>query len=107
MKHVKLFEQFINEGILQEKINMKRIYNILKTNDLGPEIADGNKITGIKSIDFGTYNKKDGSDFGRMTIDSNGQMYGEDLWGFTIKNDNELLDAIDVFRKDQKELYKK
>ena len=104
-------KKYLAEGIFtqenQEKINMKRIYNILKTNDLGPKIIDGNRITGIKSIEFGTYNEEDRSDFGQITINSDGQMYGEDLWGFTIKDADELLDAINIFRKDQEELNKK
>ena len=86
------------------KINMRKLYNILKTNDFGPEIVDGNRVTGIKAINFGTYDKETKGDAGMLMIDSEGAMYGQDNWGMDIENENEILDAIDQYRKDQLEL---
>ena len=86
------------------KINMGDVYLILKTYKFNPEITDGNRITGIKSIDFGTYDEKTGEDAGRLSVDSNGVVYGQDLWGTNIKSADEILDAIDHYRRDQKDL---
>jgi hypothetical protein len=95
-------EEIIN--VLQESVNMRDVYSILKANKLGPEIIDGNRITGIKAIDFGSYDKKTGEDAGRLMIDSNGTLYGQDNWGMDIKNADEILNAIDQYRKSQREL---
>jgi hypothetical protein len=106
MKHSQL-KQLIKEeikNILQESINMNDVYFILKTYKFNPEIIDGNRITGIKAIDFGTYDEKTGEDAGRLRIDSEGSLYGHDLWGMDIKNAEEILDAIKKYRKDQREL---
>jgi hypothetical protein len=84
-------------------INLRAVYAILKANNLGPKITDGNRITGIKSIDFGSYDEKTGEDGGRLSIDSTGELYGQDNWGMTIKDANEVMDAVDQYRKDQKE----
>jgi hypothetical protein len=86
------------------KINMGDVYFILKTKGFNPEIIDGNRITGIKAIDFGTYDEKTGEDPGRLRIDSNGAVYGHDLWGTDIKKAEEILDAIDHYRRDQRDL---
>jgi hypothetical protein len=106
MKHSQL-RQLIKEeikNILQESINMNDVYFILKTYKFNPRIIDGNRITGIKSIDFGTYDEKTGEDAGMLRIDSEGAIYGQDNWGMDIKNENEILDAIDQYRKNQKDL---
>ncbi len=84
-------------------INLRAVYAILKANNLGPKITDGNRITGIKSIDFGSYDEKTGEDGGRLSIDSTGELYGQDNWGMTIKDANDVMDAVDQYRKDQKE----
>ena len=76
-------------------INLRAVYAILKANNLGPKITDGNRITGIKSIDFGSYDEKTGEDGGRLSIDSTGELYGQDNWGMTIKDANEVMDAVD------------
>jgi hypothetical protein len=84
-------------------INLRAVYAILKANNLGPKITDGNRITGIKLIDFGSYDEKTGEDGGRLSIDSTGELYGQDNWGMTIKDANDVMDAVDQYRKDQKE----
>jgi hypothetical protein len=86
------------------KINMNDVYFILKTYKFNPRIIDGNRITGIKTIDFGTYDEKTGEDAGMLRIDSEGAIYGQDNWGMDIENENEILDAIDQYRKNQKDL---
>jgi len=86
------------------KINMNDVYFILKTYKFNPRIIDGNRITGIKAIDFGTYDEKTGEDAGMLRIDSEGAIYGQDNWGMDIENENEILDAIDQYRKNQKDL---
>ena len=96
-------EEIMN--VLQESVNMKDVYSILKANKLGPEIIEGNRITGIKAIDFGSYDEKTGEDAGRLMIDSNGTLYGQDNWGMDIKNADEILDAVDQYRKSQAKLY--
>jgi len=106
MKHSQL-RQLIKEeikNILQESINMNDVYFILKTYKFNPRIIDGNRITGIKAIDFGTYDEKTGEDAGMLRIDSEGAIYGQDNWGMDIENENEILDAIDQYRKNQKDL---
>ena len=106
MKHSQL-KQLIKEeikNILQESINMNDVYFILKTYKFNPRIIDGNKITGIKAIDFGTYDEKTGEDAGMLRIDSKGAIYGQDNWGMDIENADEILDAIDQYRKNQKDL---
>ena len=106
MKHSQL-RQLIKEeikNILQESINMNDVYFILKTYKFNPRIIDGNRITGIKAIDFGTYDEKTGDDAGILRIDSEGVIYGQDNWGMDIENENEILDAIDQYRKNQKDL---
>ena len=85
-------------------INLRAVYAILKANKLGPEITSGNRITGIKTIDFGSYDETTGEDGGRLSIDSTGELYGQDNWGMTIKDANEIMDAVAQYRKDQKEL---
>ena len=103
MKHSQL-KQLIKEeikNILQESINMNDVYFILKTYKFNPRIIDGNRITGIKAIDFGTYDEKTGGDAGMLRIDSKGAIYGQDNWGMDIENADEILDAIDQYRKDQ------
>jgi hypothetical protein len=96
-------EEIMN--VLQESVNMRDVYSILKANKLGPEIIEGNRITGIKAIDFGSYDEKTGEDAGRLMIDSNGTLYGQDNWGMDIKNADEILDAVDQYRKSQAKLY--
>jgi hypothetical protein len=99
--------QLIKEEIknaLKESINMRDVYSILKANKFNPRIIDGNRITGIKTIDFGSYDEKTGEDAGMLRIDSGGTLYGQDLWGMDIKNADEILDAIDQYRKSQREL---
>jgi hypothetical protein len=104
-------KKYLAENILLQeassKINMGDVFFILKVNKFKPEITDGDRITGIKTIDFGTYDDKTGEDAGRLKIDSNGRLYGQDLWGMTIKNADEILNAIDQYRKDQKDYLKK
>jgi hypothetical protein len=104
-------KKYLAENILLQeassKINMGDVFFILKVNKFKPEITDGDRITGIKTIDFGTYDDKTGKDAGRLKIDSNGRLYGQDLWGMTIKNADEILNAIDQYRKDQKDYLKK
>jgi hypothetical protein len=103
----KQLKQLIKEeikNILQESINMDDVYFILKTYKFNPKITDGNRITGIKTIDFGTYDEKTGEDAGRLRIDSGGTLYGQDLWGMNIKNADEILDAIEKYRESQREL---
>ena len=99
-----LKKYLVENKLMQEspsKINMRTLYNILKTNGFGPEIVDGNQVTGIKSINFGSYDKKTGRDGGRLSIDSNGELFGQDNWGMDIKDANEILDAIEQYRIDQ------
>ena len=106
MKHSQL-RQLIKEeikNILQESINMNDVYFILKTYKFNPRIIDGNRITGIKAIDFGTYDEKTGEDAGMLRIDSEGTIYGQDNWGMDIKNTDEILDAIAQYRKNQRDL---
>ena len=106
MKHSQL-KQLIKEeikNILQESINMNDVYFILKTYKFNPRIIDGNRITGIKAIDFGTYDEKTGEDAGMLRIDSEGAIYGQNNWGMDIKNADRILDAIDQYRKNQKDL---
>jgi hypothetical protein len=109
MKHSQL-KQLIKEeikNILNESIDMRKVYLILKNNGYGPRVIDGNRITGIKAIEFGSYNPVDKSDWGMLVIDQSGDIDGADNWGFTIKNADEILNAIKQFRKDQTDVYGK
>jgi hypothetical protein len=90
--------------LIKEEVNLRAVYAILKANKLEPEITDGNRITGIKMIDFGSYDDKTGEDGGRLSIDAKGQLFGQGNWGMTIKDADEILDAVAQYRKDQKKL---
>jgi hypothetical protein len=90
--------------LIKEEVNLRAVYAILKANKLGPEITDGNRVTGIKMIEFGSYDAKTGEDGGRLSIDAKGQLFGQGNWGMTIKDANEVLAAVAQYRKDQKEL---
>jgi hypothetical protein len=101
-------KQLIKEeikNILNESIDMRRVYSILKDNGYGPRVIDGNRITGIKAIEFGSYNPADKSDWGILVIDQSGDIDGADNWGFKIKNADDILSAIEQFRKDQTDVY--
>jgi hypothetical protein len=107
MDNFDLRKYLVENRLMQDpplKINMGDVYFILKTKGFNPEIIDGNRITGIKAIDFGTYDEKTGEDAGRLRIDSKGAVYGQDLWGTDIKKADEILDAIDHYRRDQRDL---
>jgi hypothetical protein len=93
------------QKILQEKeeirLDMKKIYNILKSNDMNPNILKGNKITGIELIEFGSYDAITGEDWGLLYVSPDGNINGQDNWGMWIKNEEEIMDALNTFRKDQ------
>jgi hypothetical protein len=111
MKHSQL-KQIIKEEIqkiLQEreeiKLNMKKIYNILKSNDINPRILKGNKITGIKLIEFGSYDETTGEDWGLLYVSPDGNIEGQDDWGYRINSEEEILDALKIFRQNQAEYH--
>jgi len=84
------------------KLNMRKVYNILKDNDFNPKVREGNKLTGIKSIEIGVIGN-DGYDYGLLTISKNGELFGDDLWGYDIKSEDEILPSIELYKKDQKD----
>ncbi len=72
------------------KINMNDVYFILKTYKFNPRIIDGNRITGIKAIDFGTYDEKTGElTWDGFFLFNNNFSYIEQITDYI----NDLLDA--------------
>jgi hypothetical protein len=90
MKHVKLFEAFVNEGksVLDLTKVQKEITKKCKDVD-GVEITKGNKLTGIKELEI----KSDW--ITSLKVKSDGNIYTDDS-----------LSAVGGFVKSESELYK-
>lgn len=88
------------QGVLSEnKLNMQKVYKILKTAGYDPKISEGNRLF-IKSIKV--TGKGNTQDYGTVKITPSGTLYGDDLWGMDIKSEEEIIPAIEEFVKDQK-----
>ena len=87
-----------NTGV---KLNMRKVYNMLKSLNFNPQIREGNRLF-IKTIEIGVVDD-DGYDYGSLKISKNGELFGDDLWGYDIKSEDEILPAIEMYKKDQKD----
>lgn len=90
------------QGILSEgKLNMQKVYKILKTAGYDPKISEGNRLL-IKAITV--WGKERLVDYGGMKITPSGALYGDDLWGIDIETEEQVIPALNQYIKDQREL---
>jgi hypothetical protein len=99
-----LIKEEISKVLTEDKLNMQKVWKILKNSGLNPKIEDGNRMW-IKSIVVGS-NNEDEKDWGRLTITSTGALYGDDLWGRDIDNETEVIPALRDYIEDQKQYFK-
>ena len=104
---IEQLKQLIKEeiqNILNESIDMRKAYEVLKTNGYRPRVIDGGRLTGIKAIEFGSYDDATGEDYGLLTIHSDGTMYDSQTGFYNIESADEILNAIEQYKKDQRGL---
>ena len=89
---------------LREKLNMQKVYNMLKDAGFDPQIEEGNRLW-IKAIKVGS-DKPNERDWGGLKITPSGALYGDDLWGRDINNETEVIPALRDYIEDQKEYFK-
>ena len=87
----------LSEGV---SLNMNKIFQILKDNGYEPKITKGNKVFGIKKI------MVNGKIWGRTGIESNGEMFGSDMWNRNITSEEEVLDAMRELEKDAEIIFR-
>jgi len=100
-----LIKEEISKVLTEDKLNMQKVWKILKNSGLNPKIEDGNRMW-IKSIVVGS-NNEDEKDWGRLKITSTGALYGDDLWGMDIENEQDVIPALQQYIQDQKDYFKK
>ena len=104
---IEQLKQLIKEeiqNILNESIDMRKAYEVLKTNGYGPRVIDGGRLTGIKAIEFGSYDEETGEDYGLLTIHSDGTMYDSQTGFYNIESADEIIDTVEQFKRDQRGL---
>tara|TARA_R110000803_G_scaffold148781_1_gene214244 strand:- start:8 stop:379 length:372 start_codon:yes stop_codon:yes gene_type:complete len=99
-----LIREEISKVLTEDKLNMQKVWKILKNSGLNPKIEDGNRMW-IKSIVVGS-NNEDEKDWGRLKITSTGALYGDDLWGRDIDNEQDVIPALQQYIQDQKDYFK-
>ena len=99
-----IYQQLKELTELREKLNMQRVYNMLKDAGFEPQIEEGNRLW-IKAIKVGS-DKADEKDWGGLKITPSGALYGDDSWGRDINNETEVIPALRDYIEDQKDYFK-
>tara|TARA_R110000772_G_scaffold219714_5_gene330272 strand:- start:1429 stop:1770 length:342 start_codon:yes stop_codon:yes gene_type:complete len=99
-----LIREEISKVLNEDKLNMQKVLRVLKNSGFNPKIEDGNRMW-IKSIVVGS-NNEDEKDWGSLKITSTGALYGDDLWGMDIDNEQDVIPALQQYIQDQKDYFK-
>jgi hypothetical protein len=110
----KVFEEDNLEGYSEEiksigskkgtKLNMHKVFKILRAAGYEPRITQGNKIFPKEITVWG---KGREVEYGGMQITPNGELFGDDLWGVDIKNEEQVIPALQMYINDQRGLWRK
>lgn len=95
-----LIREEIQNILSEQKLNMQKVFKILKTSGYNPRIYDGNRLF-IKGIEV--TGKGNNADYGRVRISPSGALYGDDLWGMDIETEEQIIPALEAFVRDQRE----
>lgn len=107
MKHVKLFEEYINEASVTlkpvgrdtgVKLNIKSIKKQLEKDGYVVRYDNDSSMVNPKGINV--FNPDSGH---TLTIRRNGELFGDDNWGTEVKSEKEVIKALDQYEKDLSE----
>jgi hypothetical protein len=76
------------------KLDLKKVKKMAEAEGYEVSIEEGN-LLGIKSI------KIEIPEAGTLVIKRNGEVFGDELWGDEMESENDILDVIQNFIKDQ------
>jgi len=86
------------------KLNMHKVFKILKAEGYEPRITRGNRLFPKEITVWG---KGREVDYGGMKITPNGELFGDDLWGIDIKSEEQVIPALQQYINDQRDLFKR
>jgi hypothetical protein len=76
------------------KLDLKKVKKMAEAEGYEVSVEEGN-LLGIKSI------KIEIPEAGTLVIKRNGEVFGDELWGDEMESENDILDVIQNFIKDQ------
>jgi uncharacterized protein YuzE len=76
------------------KLDLKKVKKMAEAEGYEVSIEDGTLFS-VKSINIKI------PEAGTLTVTKNGEVFGDELWGAEMESDNDILDVIQNFIKDQ------